>query len=382
MDFDAAALFSRLRAWLAWAPDWAAGAILLAVAVVAAVAVHAVLHAIAQRAVPREHTFLRRLIERTRRPARLALVIFFVAAALSAAPFDATAANAIGRALLVAFIVLVGWSAAIAVNLIADFYLRRFSLESEDNLLARKHFTQVRILERATETLVFVITIAGVLMTFDAVRTYGVSLFASAGVAGIVAGLAARPMLSNLIAGIQIAISQPIRLDDRVLVEGEFGTVEEITSTYVVIRLWDLRRMIVPLTYFIEKPFQNWTRDTSKLIGAVFVYVDYTVPVARVRAKLSEIVAESKLWDRDLVKLQVTDVKDNVVELRAIMGARTAGDAFDLRCEVREKMIDFLQAEFPHALPRVRQTTVEDPAGPRPAAGKKSGKRPARPRPG
>jgi len=359
MEYDAAALFSQLRAWLAWAPDWAVGVILIAVAVAAAIVVHAVLHAIARQAVPRSRTFLRRLIERTRRPARLALVIFFVAAALPASSFDAATTTTIGRVLLVAFIVLVGWSAATAINLIADFYLRRFSLESEDNLLARKHFTQVRILERATETLVFVITVAGVLMTFDAVRTYGVSLFASAGVAGILAGLAARPMLSNLIAGIQIAISQPIRLDDRVLVEGEFGTVEEISSTYVVIRLWDLRRMIVPLSYFIEKPFQNWTRDTSKLIGAVFFYVDYTVPVARVREKLSEIVVESKLWDRDLVKLQVTEVKESTVELRAIMGARTAGDAFDLRCEVRERLIAYLQAEYPEALPRTRTEVVD-----------------------
>lgn len=238
MEHDAAALFSRLRAWLAWAPDWAAGLILLALAVVVAIGVHAALHAIVHKAVPRGHTFLRRLIDRTRRPARLAFIIFFVffvAAALPAAPFDTYTTNAIGRVLLVAFVVLVGWSAAVTVNLIADLYLRRFSLESADNLLARKHFTQVRILERATETLVVVITIAGVLMTFDAVRS--VSLFASAGVAGIVAGLAARPVLPNFIAGVQIAITQPIRLDDRVLVEGEFGTVDEITSTYVVIKL-------------------------------------------------------------------------------------------------------------------------------------------------
>jgi small-conductance mechanosensitive channel len=380
MEYDAAVLFSRLRAWLAWAPDWAAAVVIIAVAGALAIGVHALLHLIALRTVPLRHAFLRRLIDRTRAPARLALIIFFIGAALPATPLDAETRRVSAHVLLVALVVLVGWAAAVATNLAADFYLRRYSLDAADNLLARKHFTQVRILERAAETLVFLITVAAVLMTFDTVRTYGVSLFASAGVAGIVAGLAARPMLSNLIAGIQIAISQPIRIDDRVVVEGENGTVEEITSTYVVIKLWDLRRMIVPLNYFIEKPFQNWTRESSTLIGAVFFYVDYTVPVEAVRAKLGDILAASPLWDREVGKLQVTDVKESTIELRAIMTASSAGEAFELRCEVREKMIAFLQAEYPHALPHQRQITIA--AEENPAQGKKSGKGAPRERPG
>jgi small-conductance mechanosensitive channel len=372
MENGTAKLFTRLRQALSFAPDWAVGVLLIALAVLLAIAAHAFLHAVARRSVPQRYAFMRRLIERTWAPARLALIIFFVAAALPATPFSSETLGTLVHVLLVAFVVLVGWGAAVTINLGADFYLRRFSLDSDDNLLARKHFTQVRILERAAEILVFVLTAAGVLMTFEAVRTYGVSLFASAGVAGIVAGLAARPVLANLIAGIQIAVSQPIRIDDRVVVEGENGTIEEITASYVVIKLWDLRRMIVPLTYFIEKPFQNWTRETAALIGSAFFYVDYTVPVGRVREKLGEIVAASPLWDREVAKLQVTDVKENVVELRAIMGARTAGDAFELRCEVREQMIAFLQEEYPHALPRQRQTTIDD--RPPPARGKKSGR--------
>ena len=191
-------------------------------------------------------------------------------------------------------------------------------------------------------------------MTFEPVRQYGVSLFASAGVAGIVAGLAARPVLSNLFAGVQLAMTQPIRIDDAVIVENEWGTIEEITATYVVVRLWDLRRMIVPLSYFIEKPFQNWTREGSALIGSALIYVDYRAPVGVIRDKLGEIVKASKNWDGNVVNLQVTDAKEQTMELRCLMSARSAGQTFDLRCEVREKLIDFLQKNHPEALPRQR----------------------------
>jgi small-conductance mechanosensitive channel len=181
-----------------------------------------------------------------------------------------------------------------------------------------------------------------------------VSLFASAGVAGLVAGLAARPVLSNLFAGVQLAITQPIRLDDAVIVENEWGVIEEIRATYVVVRIWDLRRMVVPLTYFIEKPFQNWTRQTSELIGSAMIYVDYSAPVGAMRQELERIVGQSKHWNGEVVNLQVTDAKERTIELRAIMSANSSGRAFDLRCEVREKLIDFLQREHPSALPRER----------------------------
>ena len=184
-------------------------------------------------------------------------------------------------------------------------------------------------------------TVAAALMTFEPVRQYGVSLFASAGVAGLIVGLAARPVLSNLIAGIQLAVTQPIRIEDAIVVENESGRVEEITSTYVVVRLWDMRRMIVPLTYFIEKPFQNWTRESANQTGAVLLNVDYATPVDRVRHKAEEIVKASPFWDGNLVKLQVTDADAVSMQLRVIASARSPGDAFDLRCEVREKLIDY-----------------------------------------
>ncbi len=294
---------------------------------------------------------------------RLALIVFGLSLAIRVAPIGDRAAIVLASILNVAFIALLGWSALTAAQIGSQVYLRRYSLDAEDNLLARKHVTQVRILKRATDTLIVVMTIGAALMSFDEVRQYGVSLFASAGVAGLAIGLAARPLLSNLIAGVQIAIAQPIRLDDVVFIEGEYGTIEEIAPTYVVIKLWDWRRMVVPLSYFIEKPFQNWTRETSALIGSVFLYVDYTVPVEKLREKLMDIVRASPLWDGRVVVLQVTDAtKDHTVELRALLSARSAPSAWDLRCEVREKLIAYLQEEYPDALPRTRQEFV--PRGP------------------
>ncbi len=185
-------------------------------------------------------------------------------------------------------------------------------------------------------------------------RQYGVSLMASAGVAGIVLGLALQPVLKNLFAGIQLAITQPIRIDDALIVEGEWGKVEEITATYVVVKLWDWRRLILPLGYFIEKPFQNWTREGASLIGTVMIYLDYTVPVAEIRRKVEEIAAASPLWDRQVVNVAVTDFRETVMEIRILVSAADGGKTFDLRCEVREKLIAFIQQDYPGALPKMR----------------------------
>ena len=207
-------------------------------------------------------------------------------------------------------------------------------------------------------------------MTFQPVRQYGVSLLASAGAAGIVAGLALQPVLKNLFAGIQLAVTQPIRIDDALIVEGEWGNVEEITSTYVVLKIWDWRRLILPLSYFIEHPFQNWTRESASLIGSVLVYVDYSVPVQAVREEAERIAAASPLWDRQVINVAVTDFKEQTMEIRILASASNAGRTFDLRCEIREKIIAFIQREYPHALPRLRADVADGSA-----AGKRTGDR-------
>jgi small-conductance mechanosensitive channel len=347
-------LARRIVGSIDWLPDWTVSALVLSACTLAALALHRVLFRFATRVVSHRDLFWRSLIQRTEGPIRLALVIFGLAFGVGVAPLTLVQAALIRHLLLVCFIALLGWVALTVLHIWTTIYLRRFKLDSEDNLLARKHATQSRILRRVAAILIVMVTTASALMTFESVRQYGVSLLASAGAAGIVLGLALQPLLKNLVAGIQLAVTQPIRLEDAVIVEGEWGNVEEITATYVVVRLWDWRRMVLPLSYFIEKPFQNWTRESATLIGTAFLHVDYTAPVELMRRKLQEIAAASPLWDRRVVNMQVTDLRPATMEIRMLVSASNAGRTFDLRCEVREKMITFLQEEYPHALPRGR----------------------------
>lgn len=350
--------------WLDWLPDPVVAALVLALAAASALVLHTWAHRLLRRLLEGRYPYLLAIGTRIRGVTQLAILIAAMVIAIPVAPIEAGMAAWLARLLVMAMIGLLGWAAIIALDITATLYLRRFRLDVEDNLLARKHNTQVRVLLRTVEVLVVLITVGAALMSFPAVRQYGVSLFASAGVAGIVAGLAARPVLTNLLAGVQLAITQPVRLYDAVIVEGEWGTIEEITSTYVVVRVWDLRRLILPLSYFIEKPFQNWTREGSALIGAAFFYLDYRAPIGVMREKLKEICRDSKDWNGQTVALQVTDTKENSIELRAIMSANSAGQAFNLRCEVREQMIDFLQREHPEALPRQRSVSLREDGAP------------------
>jgi small-conductance mechanosensitive channel len=192
------------------------------------------------------------------------------------------------------------------------------------------------------------------LMTFEKVRQLGTTLLASAGIIGIIFGIAAQRTIGTFMAGLQIAFTQPIRIDDVVIVENEWGRIEEITLTYVVVKIWDLRRLMVPITYFIEKPFQNWTRVTADLLGTVYIYVDYTVPVEAVRAELREILKGTELWDGKVCVLQVTNTSEHAIELRALMSAADASTAWALRCYAREKLVEFIQKSYPESLPKLR----------------------------
>ena len=240
------------------------------------------------------------------------------------------------------------------VNVMSVVVLQRFRVDVADNRRARGVYTQVTVLRKMAVGAIALFAIASMLMVFPSVRQYGTAMIASAGVAGVVIGFAAQKSLGTLLAGFQIAITQPIRIDDVVIVEGEWGRIEEITLTYVVVRIWDLRRLVVPITYFIEKPFQNWTRTSADILGAVFLQVDYGVPVDALRAELTRILEASPLWDRKVNVLQVTDAKERTIEVRVLASASDAGKAFDLRCEVREKLVAFLQKSHPASLPRLR----------------------------
>lgn len=251
-------------------------------------------------------------------------------------------------------IALVSWLIIRSVYVLETYILRRFDVDVKDNLRARKIHTQFRVLKRIVIAVIIILAFGSCLMTFDKVRQLGTTILASAGIIGIVVGIAAQKTISTFIAGLQIAITQPIRVDDVVIVENEWGRIEEITLTYVVVRIWDLRRLIVPITYFIEKPFQNWTRVTADILGTVFMYVDYTVPIESIRTELQRILKESEFWDGKVCGLQVTNTSERTVELRALMSAPDASTAWNLRCLVREKLIEFVQKNYPQALPKLR----------------------------
>lgn len=251
-------------------------------------------------------------------------------------------------------ILVMAWLAIRCAGIGREFVINAFDVKIKDNLKARKVHTQIRVIEQIFVTLIVFFAIAAVLMTFDKVRQLGVSLLASAGVLGIILGFAAQKSIATLFAGIQIALTQPIRVDDVVIVEGEWGWIEEITLTYVVVKIWDLRRLVVPITFFLEKPFQNWTRVSADILGTVFIYADYTVPVDVIRTELDRICKSSDLWDGNVCGLQVTNTTATTVEMRALVSAKDSPKAWDLRCLVREKLIDFLQKNYPLSLPRTR----------------------------
>lgn len=340
---------------LEWAPPWLISLTLLLGAATLAYLLHCTIFGAVKRMAQKRGLFVSALVQRTRGPGRLGLMIVALSLAANVAPMTDTGRVVLGQALLIAFIVLVGWVAVTALHVWSVVYSRRFKVDVEDNLAARKHVTQIRILERTATVFIAILTLAAALMTLDPVRQYGVTLLASAGAAGIIAGLALQPVLTNLIAGIQIAVTQPIRIDDAVLVENEMGWIEEIGATYVVVRLWDLRRMVLPLSYFIQTPFQNWTRESAALIGTVMLYVDYTAPIEAMRARLTEILKRAPEWDGKVANLAVTDASERTLQVRCLVSARNAGETFDLRSRVREQMIAWLVEEHPDALPRERR---------------------------
>ncbi len=263
-------------------------------------------------------------------------------------------AGILGKGTSILLIVAVAVILFQAVNLGEKAVLTRFDIKAADNLQARKIYTQVHVISKVVYAIIALFTIASILMLFQEVRQFGTSILASAGVVGIIIGFAAQKTISNLFAGFQIAMTQPIRLDDVVIVEGEWGRVEEISLTYVTIHIWDDRRLIVPLGYFIEKPFQNWTRVSAKLLGSVFVWVDYTLPLDEVRKALKEIIEPHPLWDKRFWNLQVTDATEKTMQLRVLATTADSSKGWDLRCDIREKLIAYIQKNHPQSLPRFR----------------------------
>jgi small-conductance mechanosensitive channel len=262
--------------------------------------------------------------------------------------------GALEHAVGIALIVACTWFLVRLLGALEATVSRYNPIDLEDNLRARRVRTQVRVLSRTGQVTIVLLGLGIALMTFPPVRQFGTSLLASAGIAGLAVGLAAKPVLGNLIAGLQIALTQPIRLDDVVIVEGEWGRIEEITGTYVVVKIWDERRMIVPLQYFIEHPFQNWTRSSSQILGSVLLWFDYGLPLEPLRAEMERLCTASGDWDGRVMVMQVVDSNEKAMQVRALMSSANSSKSFDLRCAVREGLIAFVRREFPEFLPRMR----------------------------
>ena len=238
-----------------------------------------------------------------------------------------------------------------SIRVFEDYIYHAYDLNKPDNLKERKIRTQLQFIRKVLIGLIIFLAIAVILLSFDNVRKIGAGLLTGVGIGSIIVGLAAQKSLSNFLAGFQIAFTQPIRIDDVLVVEGEWGRVEDITFTYVVVKIWDQRRLILPINYFIEKPFQNWTRASSEITGTVFLYLDYSVPVDTLRVELDRLLELTDLWDGRIKSVLVTDAKERVIEIRALVSAANSPNAFDLRCYVRENLIKFVRDNYPESLP-------------------------------
>lgn len=336
-------------------PGWVWTLVILVATPVLALVAHALVTALAVRLARLTSTsFDESLVKHAKRPSRW---IFPLAALLFVLPglsLSAPTLALVRHGLAVSLIGCSAWLLVAMLSVVDDAVAERFPMNVSDNLRARSVLTQIRVLRRIAIVIITVVTTAIILMTFPTIRHIGDSLLASAGLAGLVVGLAARPALANIIAGVQLVLTEPIRIDDVVIVEGEWGRIEEILTTYVVVRIWDMRRLVVPLSYFIEHPFQNWTRISADIIGSVFVYTDYRVPVEELRTEVHRILQSTELWDGNVWNVQVTDAKEQTVEIRALMSASDSSKAWDLRCLVREQLVAYLQEHHPDSLPRIR----------------------------
>ena len=305
----------------------------------------------------------RSVIRHIKAPLRLGLPLLAVVVVLPFVSLPENLLNLLRHSISILAIITIAWLVVQSASVLEDYLFDKYRIDAEDNLKARKIHTQMRYLKRVFAVIVGVIALALILINFEKVRQLGTTILASAGIVGIVLGFASQRSIALLFAGFQIALTQPIRIDDVVIVEDEWGRIEEITLTYVVVRIWDKRRLVVPISYFVEKPFQNWTRVSADLLGTVYMYCDYSVPLQAVREELKRILEQSEDWDGEVCVVQVTDTTEKTMAVRALMSASDASRLWTLRCQVREKLIDFIQREFPESLPRFRGEFSEKSEG-------------------
>ncbi|TDV36460.1 small-conductance mechanosensitive channel [Paraburkholderia caballeronis] len=353
---------------------WLGASFVAALGVLFAIAVHWVGGRVIRR-VARPYPQISLFVRYINRPSLGVMIVLALEFVLWQAPDELHFVTTLRDVAAFALIAAITWLSVRCAAAIGDAIIAAHPLDIADNLQARAIHTQARVLARSVMVVIVIVGLGAGLMTFPNVRQIGASLLASAGVAGLVAGIAARPVLGNLIAGLQIALSQPIRLDDVVVIQGEWGRIEEITGTYVSVRIWDQRRLVVPLQWFIENPFQNWTRSSSQIIGSVFLWLDYRMPLAPLREELARIVEGAPEWDRRVQVLQVTDANERAMQLRVLVSSENSGLNWDLRCRVREGLLTFVNEQYPQFLPRARaevSAELESSAGGLPGGARRS----------
>ncbi len=340
--------------WQSW-QAWLLPAGALAGSVVLALIVHSILFGFGKRLAKRTGSAVNdSLVRHAEGPTRWIFPLLAIVLSLPALPVRSDLVRALRQIVGLGVIASIAWAIILLTEVLGDALYARYRLDTSDNLTARRIRTQISVLQRIFNVVVIIVTAGIMLMTFPEIRQLGASLLASAGLAGLIIGMAMKSTLANLIAGLQIALTGPIRIDDVVIVEGEWGWIEEILTTYVVVRTWDLRRLVVPLSYFIDNVFQNWTRRTADLLAYVYIYCDYAVPVEELRQEFRRLLESSPLWDRRVCNLQVSDASEHTVQIRALTSAADSSKAWDLRCYVREKLIQFLQEKHPESLPKTR----------------------------
>lgn len=330
--------------------SWLTYVIVLAASVLLGLALRWVIFSIVQYYHRRKPTAIKeQILQHLKTPTKFLFPLIFVYSAIGLLDL-----RGIETLLGVLIIINIAWILIAFLNALEEIVRYKFHIDGKVKVKERKVMTQLRFIKSITIVVVVTLAIASVLWNIPVARELGKTILTSAGVVGIIVGVAAQKSIANLITGLQIAFTQPIKIDDEVVVEEEFGTVEDVTLTYVVIKTWDWRRLVLPLSYFNEHPFRNWSFNSKDIIGTVFFYVDYTFPVEALRKKLQEVLRENPLWDKEIGQLLVTDSSERSMQLRASFSSKNASDIWRLRCAVREELITFIQENYPHALPKLR----------------------------
>ena len=345
-------------------PSWAGNLIIIGLSLLLGLLIKVILSLLVRKRVEERtgkhgYSFSHSMVKRLGFPLNVFFPLFLFNALLPAMQIAPTLLYKLSQLVEVVLIVCFSWMLIRCIKIAQDYGLYRFDIHSSsDNLRMRKVRTQLQFIRKLLIGIILVLTLAAILLNFHSLRKVGTGLLTGVGLGGIILGFAAQKSIGNLLAGFQIAFTQPIRIDDVIIAEGEWGVIEEITLTYVVVKIWDERRLVLPINYFLEKPFQNWTRTNAELLGFVIFFADYTLPIDQIRTELTRLLEASKLWDGRVNIVQVTGATETTIEVRALMSGRNSNELFDLRCYVRENLIKFIDENFARSLPK-RRTLVE-----------------------